>query len=263
MATYKLQKVRNDYGDQRDSRNNPVKFYQGAVNRIACGQDEYGAVTGLSKEQERHFEEVLNLPPKELDRNSKFWTEWNVKVGAGGKFFNDEQPQDALALIVLKQRAHIGSTLADSKKSGITYILTSEDHEAKVAIDNRTYKKKAFSHLDKMTPEDLRNYLVATNRKVAGMSPEAIEDMVGREAELDPKRFLEIALDEDRDLKVFVNELVHTGIFIKNGTAFVDRATDDIVSYGLEGTVEYFKDIKNQSYYIELQKQLAKKKKAK
>ena len=263
MAIYKLQKTRHEEGDLRDAKGNPIKFFSNAINRIACGQTKFGAKTGLSKDQEKHYEQELHLPPGTLNRDSEFWADWNVKVGAAGITLDDAEPKDALDLIVLKQREHIGTTLADAKSSHIKYILTSEDHDAKVAIDGRTYKIKAFSFLDKMTPEDLRNYLTAINRKTLGLSPEAIMDLVGREAEVDPKRFLEVANDPDKDLKVFINELVHLGVFYKQGSGFMDANTQEIVEYSVDALVDYFKDPKHQAYYITLQKELQKKKKAK
>ena len=263
MAKYKLQKVKHEEGDLRDAKGAPIKFFPGAKNRIACGQNEFGALTGLSKDQEKYFEEALNLAPKTLDRNSDFWVDWNVKVGAGGVVLNDEEPRHALDIIVLKQRSHIGSTLQDAQRSGIQYILTSEDHEAKVANDKRTYKVKAFALLNTMTPEDFRNYLIATGRSIKGLSPDAIEKLVGDDADIDPKHFLSVATDEDKDLKVFINELLLTGIFSKNGSAWIDEQTGDIVEYSPEGMISLFKDVKQQPYYVSLQKELKKRKAAK
>jgi hypothetical protein len=264
MAIYKLQKTRHEEGDLRDAKGAPIKFFPGAKNRIACGQDEFGAKTGLTKEQEAYFEKELGLDPGTLARtNEKFWTEWNVKVGAGGVILNDEFPKHAMDIIVLKQRSHIGQTLADSKRTGIQYIMTSEDHDAEVANDNRSYMVKAFAHLDTMTEEDMSNYLLATGRKVKGLSPKAIKKLVGDDAELAPKNFLRVVQDDDKDLKVFINELLNYGIFSKSGSAWVDEQTGDTVEYSPEGMIQLFRDPQKQPYYVSLQKELKKRKSAK
>ncbi len=263
MPIYKLQKVRNEEGGQLDSKGKKVLHYRGASNRIACGQNEYGALTGLTKEQEKYYEQALHLKEGTLNRNSEFWHTWNVAIDAAGKRFNDEEPKDALDILVLKQRKIIGYTLEDGKNPDVQYILTSEDHDAKVAIDTRTYKKKAFAFLDKMSEEDMANYLIATNKKITGLSKDQIEALVGEEAELNPKRFLEIAQDEDKDLIVFINELVQNGIYTRKASAYVDKQSGDTIGFRLDSVVDYFKDPENQAYYVTLQKDLAKKKKAK
>lgn len=263
MSIYKLTKKRNEGGLQTDAKGKPMLFYRGASNRIACAQNEYGAVTGLTKEEEAFYEKELHLAAGRLDRNSDFWHDWHVKVDAAGKLFNDEEPKDRMDMTVLKQRAHVGYTLEDAKNPEIFYILTSEDHDAKVAIDSRTYKKKAFSYLDKMTPEDMRNYLIGTGRRVKGLSPEQIEDLVGADAELSPKHFLEVVEDEDKDLKVFINELLQYNIFSRDASAFKDNNTKATIGYRMESVIEHFKDVNHQPYFISLQKELTRAKKSK
>ena len=45
--------------------------------------------------------------------------------------------------------------------------------------------------------------------------------------------------------------------------AFKDANTRDIIGFNMESVIEHFKDVQNQPYYVTLQKELAKKKKAK
>lgn len=257
MAIFKLQKAKG-----HDIINGD-KFYAGAKNRVVAGRNKYGTVTGLTKEQEAYYEKELGLEAGKLARTSSFWDDWNVPVNARGTDLNDEHALDALAIIVLKQRENVGLTLDDSKKAGTEYILTSEDHDARVAIDKRTYKKKAFMLFGNMTPEDMKNFLLAKNRKVTGMSPDAIEKLVGDMMELSPKDFLATAEDDDKDLKVFINELVHCGALTKNGSAFLDTASNETLAFGPEAMVIYFKNPENQTAYVQYQKELARKKKAK
>lgn len=263
MAIYNLKKVRNEEGAQTDARGKQVLFYRGSESRIACGRDKHGARTGLTKEQEASYEKELRLEPGTLHRTSDYWHAWNKRVDVNGEKFDEAETQDRLDLSVLRQREHIGFTLADALKPGINFILTSEDHDAKVSVDMRSYKVKAFTHYGNMSAEELLNYLTATGRRTTGLSPDKIKELVGDDADLNPKKFLETVQDPNQDLRVFIYELVHRGLIIKENTTFRDAHSKEVIGQREQGLIDYLQDPDHQPYYIQLQKDLARAKKAK
>jgi hypothetical protein len=259
MAIYTLKKIKNEEGGQTDARGKKVLFYRGAESRIACGRDQRGAKTGLTKEEEAYFEKELRLKEGELHVSSDYWHNWNRKVDVNGLRLDDEYPQDRLDLKVLQQREHI----SHKEGAGILFILTSEDYEAKQNVDTRSYKAKAYVHYSNMTPEEHVAYLTAKGRRTKGLSPDKIKELVSDDVELAPKQFLEDVEDRDKDLKAFIYELVHTGLLIKDATSFRDKESKEVLGRTLDSVIDYLKDGENQAYYITLQKALARAKKAK
>lgn len=259
MAIYTIKKVRNEEGGQTDARGKQVLFYRGAESRIACGRDEHGAKTGLTAEQEAYFEKELRLKPGDLHREADYWHEWNLRVDVNGKTLNDEYPKHRLDLSVLRQRANI----SHQEGPDINFVLTSEDYAAKVNVDNRSFKAKAYVHYSNMSADEHVTYLTAKGRRTKGLSPDKIKELVSDDVELSPKQFLEDVQDADKDLKGFIYELVHSGLLIKDATSFRDKETKEPLGRGLESVLDYLKDPEHQPYYIMLQKALSKAKKAK
>lgn len=259
MATYTLKKVRNEEGNQVDSKGRKLLFFRGAESRVACGRDSRGAVTGLTEDQERSFEKQLRLKDGELHIGSDYWHEWNKRVDVNGLRLDDEFAQDRLDLSVLQQRENI----SHKEGPGIMFILTSEDYEAKQNVDTRSFKAKAYVHYSNMTPEEQIAYLTSKGRRTKGLSPDKIKELVSDDVELAPKQFLEDVEDRDKDLKTFIYELVHTGLLMKDATSFRDKETKEVLARTLDGVIDYLKDGDNQAYYITLQKALARAKKAK
>lgn len=264
---YKLHRAKgSDF--VKDKQGKGIKHYAGRVNRIAVAYDKHGYLTGLTKDQERFFEKEMDLPEGTLKRNFKpegmkdFYADWYLEVGNGGLELDDAHPQDALNVAILKQKENVATSLKEIHKQGVDYVLTSEDADAKQAIDERTWKVKAFAHLAKMTPEDMRNYLVATGKKVAGLSPDAIESKVGDAAESEPRKFMQLVQDPDLDLLVFVNDLLQYNVLSNHGAQIVD-STGTVVAMRKADLVEKFKEADFQPAYITYQKELKNKKKAK
>lgn len=259
MAIYTLKKVKNEEGNQTDARGKKVLFYRGAESRIACGRDSRGALTGLSKEQEAYFEKELRLKEGDLHIGSDYWHNWNRRVDVNGLKLDDEHPQDRLDLSVLQQR----ETVSHQAGAGVYYILTSEDYDAKLNVDTRSYKAKAYVHYSNMTPEEQIAYLTAKGRRTKGLSPDKIKELVSDDVELAPKQFLEDVEDRDKDLKAFIYELVHNGLLIKDATSFRDKESKEVLGRTMDSVIDYLKDGENQAYYITLQKALARAKKTK
>jgi hypothetical protein len=221
--------------------------------------------TGLTPAQEAEFEELLGYDKGYLSNKSTFWNSYGIKIPAVGLVLNDDIPEDALTVAVLKGRSKTVGDIVFSKQAIKTnhkakWILSNDETEAETVSDSLTWLAKAAIKFDAMNNEDLENYLKSTLVDVRGLSPKIIRGKVAGDVKTAPKKFLAIVTDKHQATKIFIHELVAYGILKTNKAAYVNE--DGItVAYTINDLIEYINNKHNAKVVITWKKMLEEAKK--
>lgn len=232
-----------------------VVYSATAQASIPCLNTKAGRLTGLTKEDEKYFEELLGYEPGTLARTSKFWKDYQIKVTGKNHALNDEFPEDALAIKVA--RAQVGlvapSKLAlktDGRYTQAEFVVVEAESEAKA--ENITFKdkKKAYKLLENLTVEDMRQILLVMGKGSSSMGNEQVENILMKEVDRAPKYFIEIVEDPNFELKNFIEECASLGILEKKGSGYAYAG--ELVKSSLGEMVDFLTDKTNSNMLLTL-----------
>lgn len=221
--------------------------------------------TGLTPAQEGEFEELLGYDKGTLGIKSQYWHSYGIKIPANGLVLNDELPEEALMLAVIKGRVKTVGDIALSKKDLKTnadakWILSNEEAEAEATSEHVSWIAKAAIKFDSMTLEEMENYLKSQSIDSRGMSPKIVRGKVASDSLSSPKKFILIANDKYMNDKIFIHELVAYGILKMNKAAYLNE--DDVtVAYTQGDMLEFIGNKANAKQVIAWKKQLEEAKK--
>jgi hypothetical protein len=230
---------------------------------IPCLNTKAGRLTGLTKEDEKYFEEKLGYEPGTLAKTSKFWKEYQIKLTGKNHALNDEFPEEELAIRVAK--AQIGlvapSRLAlktDGRYTQAEFVVVEAELEAKA--ENVTFKdkKKAYKLLENLTIEDMRQILLVMGKGSSSLGNEQVENILMKEVDRTPKAFIEIVEDPNFDLKLFIEDCASLGVLEKRGSGYAYAG--ELVKSSLVEMVDFLNDKTNSNMLLTL-KQVHKDKK--
>lgn len=248
----------------KDPKTGKVKVkYDGCVDKFAPSLSKVSGLlrTGLTKEEEKQFEERLQLPEGHLASNGAYWNNFYIIIPENGLILNDENPMHALYIKVLKADPHIALNSEELvTKQGAEYLMTSEEAVAKEKNTKRDSKVKAFAHFAKMSSVDIVDTLYLMGKVADDTDPEIAMNTLGELIETKPESFLKIVNDELFSEKVFLLKCIKAGV-VKKQTASkgFDQPLwyDDIsLGKGLDEAVAFIKLPENQNVYIALKKTL-------
>lgn len=213
--------------------------------------DGFGrTVTGLSLEDESRLETELGLEKGHLARNSKFWTTFFIQLDSKGITLDTSDPQQELQYLFLLRSKKISKSLKAITPDALGVMYCEED-EAKTANVTRGVKVKAFKKFSTLTHDDMKKILTMYGKRaVDSMANDVIEDILGAEVELNPKRFLDIADDPNLEKKMFITGLINKGILKKIGNRIVYGETT--LGADLDSAVQFLSDSKNQPILLTL-----------
>lgn len=226
---YKLEKaVEEGMKITKKGESAPLKFYSSTVSaRLAVGSHKVirgGFDTGLDERTQKEFEEKIGLEEGTLGIKSDWWADFGIYVKSDGLILNDDNPEDELKLFQLKRRKDVATSKLELKsKSGVKWLLTSEESEAEVESTRRDYLISALKAFEAMSPDDMRQYLESQKIDTKSMSDTVVKKKVGDDAEKKPKKFLLVANDPRKTDKIFMNDLIKYGILRLNGTKYVNE----------------------------------------
>lgn len=235
---------------------NAVKTWLGAPISLSTGQ----RVTGLTAEDEAELEGQMGLEKGTLKKNSKFWDDYTIVILGNQLVLDDSEPEQALKLKVLKaNKTKIAQSIKEwrTEKPDALFYIHSEEEEAKIENVGFKFKRKANSHFDGMSIDDMRDALLFYNIKSETLSNEAIEAKLYKQLELNPRGFLAIVEDEGYKTKLFVKQLVKMDILQTKGAGFTFEG--EMLAYSLDKAVEYLQDKDNSNMLLTFKQMLQEK----
>jgi hypothetical protein len=217
-----------------------IKTYAQSSIKIGAPLDKFGnPSTGLtSREEEAEMEQKLDLAPGTLAKTSDFWSEFYVQIDDKTLELDTSIPEHELWYKFLKSQKKVAKSKAELRTNATAqFVLYSEEEEAKV--ENKGFKAKsmAYALVNEMSPADMRQVLLFYGKSGNSTNDETVANMIYKEVDMNPSKFLEIVQDDKLKLKAFILELVRYGVLSKRGTSFVYG--DDTLSHDLEGMVKY------------------------
>lgn len=221
--------------------------------------------TGLTANQEGELETLLEYNKGDLSNKSLFWTAYGIKIPAIGLVLNDEIPEEALMIAILKGRAKtvgdIVFTKSDIRKNAnAKWILSNDEAEAEDMSNSITWIARASQKYDSMGIEDYENYLKSVGTDTRGMSTKIIRGRVAQDVKSSPKKFLLIAEDKYQTEKIFINDMIAYGILKMNKASYVNE-DNAIVAYTQADMLEYINNKTNAKVVLAWKKQLEEAKK--
>ncbi len=209
-----------------------------------------GYKTGLTEEEQKHYEKVLRKPEGFLNSDNKDF--WSTMLGLNLPldktfYFTVSSPMDELKLKIILQRTDIANNELELSKnpSALFYI---EDKEAKakveeLAIDSLMEANEAFNDL---TIDEKKGYLKLYGKKgVDQLSDRIIKTELYKEVNKDPKKFMSLTKNPDIALRIQIEEMLETGVLIKKGSFY--NFEQEVIGNSIDAVVSFFKDVKNQS----------------
>jgi hypothetical protein len=217
--------------------------------------------TGLTKEQEREFEDLLHLNKGELSNRSSWWLDFIVKVGGDTLILDMDEDEDALAFYFLKGHPKVAFGHDELKKnSKAVFVLYNDVDQAKQIVRSRNVKKEAYAKFNEMDTQEQVDVLMVMGEKIVSHDPYIVESMMGRVVEKSPAQFLEIAGDDNFKLKLFVMKCVHFDILTRSRGRTLNEAIisfgNDVLGEGIDAVVEVLRHKTNQKLYLALDKRL-------
>lgn len=244
-----------------------IGSYPGKTTLTYCAQlSKNGYNTGLTKEEEAHFEKALELKPGQLGRHSKWWEEFNA-VHAPRLSANKtnelilDNPINELKFKVLLANDKIANT-EFQKTPYSEFYIDNEELKAAAEVESFNYEFEGMALILKMTPEEKRSALRLFGKSGLDDSKEVLLNAeLGKQLRKDPKSFVAILSDKEIKTKAFILELVEKGILKRKGNTFVYET--DIIAGNTEECIHFLNDPNNSKLRIVLNDKLNKGKRVK
>lgn len=218
--------------------------------------------TGLSNEDEAHFEKELNLTKGTLSkRNADFWGDMEVRLRNDKlTIFNIVNAYDELKFRMLQQHDWIANTEHDVVgNSTARFYIYDPEAASKIEDAKMEFEFAAMEAFHKTTVEERRGLLrVYGKTGVDNMSETMIKTELFKELKKDFKEFIRITLAKDTPIRALVKALTEKEIIKQKGTYFYNG--EDLLGSSTDEVVSYLADLKNQAIKLALENKLKPKK---
>jgi hypothetical protein len=241
--------------------------YAKSVTTLGCEISSKGSYkTGLTPEQEAHYEAALDLKKGELSKHSKWWTEvFNVQHPI--RLHNTKATElildsdiNQIKYFVLLASSKVANSEIEKNPNTIFYIDNAEA-KAKAEVEQFNYEFEGAGLIHKMSPEDKRSNLRLFGKTgLDEMSETVLNAQLMGELKKNPKAFVDTLQDKDVATKALIKELVEKNILKRKGNYYMHG--DDTIANSTEECVDYLNAKTNQSVRLILVSRLNKAKKA-
>ena len=229
-----------------------MPMYENCVDKLVPSMDIItGEIrTGLSPEDQKHFEELLEMEEGSLKKNGKYWSNFSISIPGDGLTLNTERPLDLVTFKVLSADPTVCKSITELRTHATAeYLMTSEDAEAKVSNKKRNVRIQASVVFSKLTQDEVVNALLMFGQYAGNVDPEVARDRLGDILEENPNKFLLTVGDKLFKDKVWMMKLIKEGVVKKhgvgNGTNQPLYFEDIKLGMGLEESIAFIKAKEN------------------
>lgn len=227
-----------------------MKKYDGCSTGIGASIDKNGLpVTGLTEDSvgpktsgaipkkihgtRKAMEKELDLPEGSLKNTSPFYSKYFIKVESDPVEMDLRNPHDLQKYLFALAQSNVANGLDEiSERSGIEFVLYSEEQVARDKVTSRRALKDAYVLSDKLDIETKIQILAVYGEIADATSPNSIINAIEERIEENPKEFLKIAGDPALVIRSLLNRALDKGIFITeegaiyHGEIVVGHTTD-------------------------------------
>lgn len=208
-----------------------LKKYSDAFNSIGPSLDKNGfPVTGLTEDisvpgkapidkkvkgTREAMEKMLDLPAGTLKQSSSYWNTYFVKIGNDALELDLMSNHDLLQYLFLCAQSNVAKGVKDiESNANHEYVISSEEQEAAVRVKGRQNLKDAYKLADDLDLETKINILAVYGEIADATNPNSIIDRIDDKIELDPKKFLDIAKDNNLIYLSLITKALDKGVLI-------------------------------------------------
>ncbi len=262
---YTLKPCKKSWLEQFDKNHDGVYLFEGAAIVISpeIDKDTNLIKTGLSRQEQAELERELGLKEGELSPYSKFWGQHRTypKVTKEGVTLDlDRSPMDKLRYLYLRQNSKVAQSSADALENPqAEIIMTSVETEAKASSTKISSKITAMRKLTSMSIEEQIDFLKVfdggINKVTKSASPDTVLSIIGRIADEQPDKFMELAEDKSFKDMLLVQECVNAGLVKKTGMRYT-IAGGDVLGTSFSNAVDNIGKPENSEIKIGLKAKL-------
>jgi len=220
--------------------------------------------TGLTSEEQEHFEVELGLRKGELNKRSPFWGDLEIRLNNDKiTIFTIVSPLDELKYKVMLAHSKIANSEVEVGKSAdCQFFIYDPEAAAQIESAKIDYELEAIEAFSSMSLEQRKNLLrVYGKRGVEDMSETMVRAELYKKMKENAKEFIEYSSKKETQVKGMIEALIEKGVIKKKGTYFYNG--EDLLGSSTDEVVGYLSDIKNQAVKLALESKLKKKKEAK
>ena len=206
--------------------------------------------TGLTPEDEKHFEKALGYPEGHLSKTSEFWTTFCVTVGTRGLVLDDQFPLQALQIKFLSGHKRVATSL-DKLSAGKDYLLINREAEAIQKNKQNSLRRDAIKAFDTLSLDDMRKCLRLFGIRSDNMSNELVESQMFDIVDKQPKRFLDKWVNnKKKDTEFILEEAIAKGVIRKDRTQYFYGT--EMFADSLQDAIAYLDAKKNQDLKLSI-----------
>lgn len=217
--------------------------------------------TGLTLDEETHYEKELNLPKGSLNKRSPFWGDLEIRLNNDKiTIFSIVSPHDEIKHKVILAHGIIANTEYDvEKQANCKFFIYDPEAASKIEAGKIDFELEAIEMFTSLPIEERRNLLrVYGKRGVDDMSETMIKSELYKKMKENSKDFIELASKKETQVKGMIESMIEKGIIKKRGTYFYNG--EDLLGSSTDEVVGYLTDIKNQAVKLALENKLKPKK---
>jgi hypothetical protein len=221
-------------------------FYPRAVVVLGCQLTQTGAyATGLNKEEEVHYEKLLELKPGDLAPHSKWWTNvFNVEypirlTGNKTTVIPLDNPLNQIKYkVLLKHDKIANSELEINSRPDILFYIDDPEVKAKEELKVINFKVEGSKFILNLTPEKKKTSLRLFGKTgVDNITEDMATTQLFAEMERNPKEFFDVMTDPKLEAKAWIEELIEKGMIKRIGSTY--KHNDEIIAGGIEECIDY------------------------
>lgn len=235
----------------------PLKeMFSGAKKSYGPFYDRFGKLNTGSEQDGDAVRAYERATGKKVDQS--FWHKFRVLFTDEVKFipYTDE---NRITINLLKAHPAFANGPEEMDDYTKEYMIIDEEAEAKKKVQSRELRKKAYALLDKLSQNDMYDFMYLYGVDVSDMSADMVKDKIFDRLEQDPNKFIRMFEDAQRKDRQFIEKAIAKKLLRRNGTAIyhgVESEQPMLLGNNLEQAIAFLKDPENQQFYINLKKEL-------
>jgi len=167
------------------------------------------------------MEVMLDLPEGTLKQNSKYWSNYFLKIGSDPIPLNLAEPHDLMKYLFAHAQSNVANSQAEvGENSKEEWVLYSDEQVAKNKIEGRRHLREAYVLSGQLDLESKIKILAVYGIVGDASSPNTVIDMLDDKLEEDPEKFLKIASDEKLIYRALLTQVLDKGIVTTKDGAF-------------------------------------------
>lgn len=244
-----------------------ITAFKNSMTTLGCPITKEGHKTGLTKEEEAHYEKLLKLQPGTLDKYSEWWDNFfnvfhtiNLHNNKTTEFVLDN-PINQLKYKIMLVRKDIANS-EDEKTPDSEFYIDNAELKAIAESKKLDYEMEGLEAILKMTLDQRKQALrIFGKTGLDDITDLMAKSELGKLLKKDAKSFVETINDKELEMKAFVLELIEKAILMRRGQDI--KYEDTFLGTSIDAVAIKLDESKNQELKLHLKSLLNKKKKSK